>query len=66
MSALILNTRQITRHLFPVTGQGPVYGCVRHHSDVPDSDSAHGYCDYTVGIRLDCDGVHLVPVYHNV
>lgn len=66
MSALILNTRQITRYLYPVTGEGPVNGCACSHSAIPDSDGAHGYCDTTVGICLDCDGVHLVPVCHNV
>jgi hypothetical protein len=66
MSAPILNTLQITRYLYPVTGEGPVNGCVRDHSAIPHTDSAHGYCDNTVGICLACDGIHLIPVRHNV
>jgi len=66
MSALILNTLQIIRYLYPVTGEGPVNGCVRSHSAIPDSDSARGYCDTTVAVCLACDGIRLVPVHHNV
>lgn len=66
MSAFILNTLQITRYLYLVTGEGPVNGCIRNHSAIRGSDSDHGYRDATVGICLDCDGIHLVPVCYNV